>query len=138
MIDMTSEFGQRVERRLREEQIIWLVTVGASGTPQPSPVWFYWDGSTVLIFSQPNAPKIRNIAANPRVALHFNTDAEGGDVAVLTGEARVDPQAPGSHQVEPYLEKYREGILGLGMTAEQFGQSYSIPVHVTPTKLRGF
>lgn len=138
MIDMTSEFGQRVERRLREEQIIWLVTVDASGTPQPSPVWFYWDGSTVLIFSQPNVPKIKNITAHPRVALHFNATADGEDVVVLLGDARIDPQAPHVHENESYVQKYREGIQGLGMTPEQMGQTYSTAIHVTPTKLRGF
>ena len=49
MIDTNSEWGQRVERRLRTEEVIWLTTVDGQGMPQPSPVWFVWDGSTILI-----------------------------------------------------------------------------------------
>ena len=44
LIDSSTEFGKRVEQRLRDEQIGWIVTVGTDGTPQPSPVWFLWDG----------------------------------------------------------------------------------------------
>ncbi len=38
MLDMNTEFGQRVARRLAEERIAWLTTVDSSGTPQPRPV----------------------------------------------------------------------------------------------------
>ena len=32
-IDTTTDFGKRVERRLREETMIWLTTVRRDGTP---------------------------------------------------------------------------------------------------------
>ena len=68
-IDTTTEFGGRTVRRLNQELIGWLTTVDASGTPQPSPIWFVWDGETALIYSQPNTPKLRHIAANPKVSV---------------------------------------------------------------------
>ena len=40
--DTTTPFGRQVARRLQEEPIGWLTTVGADGTPQPNPVWFFW------------------------------------------------------------------------------------------------
>ena len=65
-LDTTTEFGAHVARRLRDELIGWLVTVSPRGRPQPSAIWFLWDGaSSLLIYSQPDAPKLRNIAANP-------------------------------------------------------------------------
>jgi PPOX class probable F420-dependent enzyme len=136
-LDTTTEFGQRVERRLRDETIGWLTTVGADGTPQPSPIWFLWDGQTILIYSQPNTPKLRNIERNPRVALNLDGDGRGGDIVVLTGEARVDRDAPGAADHTEYLEKYRQGIERIGMTPKQFAASYSVPIRMTPTKLRG-
>src|SRR4051794_10891046 len=105
VIDTTTAFGERVARRLADETVIWLTTVGADGTPQPSPVWFIWDGSEILIYSQPDKPKLRNIAANPRVALNFNSTDSGGNVVVITGNARVDPDAPRADAVPAYLEK---------------------------------
>ena len=45
LIDTSTPFGARAERRLREEVIAWLVTVSRSGTPLPVPVWFLWEGA---------------------------------------------------------------------------------------------
>ena len=93
-IDTTSEFGARVARRLNEDVVAWLTTVDADGTPQPSPIWFLWDGATFLIYSQPDKVKLRNIERNPRVALNLDGNGTGGDIVVLIGEARVAPDAP--------------------------------------------
>ena len=136
-IDTTSEFGQRVARRLRDETVGWLTTVGPDGTPQPSPIWFLWDGETILIYSQPNTPKLRNIGRNPRVALNLDGDGRGGDIVILTGEARIDREAPAARDHVEYLEKYRQGIERIGMPPEQFADAYSVPIRMTPAKLRG-
>jgi PPOX class probable F420-dependent enzyme len=137
MFDQSTEFGARVARRLHDEWIIWLTTVRADGMPQPVPVWFLWDGQTFLIYSQPDTPKLRNIARNPKVALHFDGDGQGGNIVVFNGEARVDPQAPPADQVAAYVEKYREAIAQIAMTPESFARSYSVAIRVTPTRLRG-
>jgi PPOX class probable F420-dependent enzyme len=137
-LDTSSEFGARVLRRLQNEQIIWLTTVRENGLPEPSPVWFVWDGETFLIYSRPDTPKLRNIAARPRVSLNFNTDAGGGDVVVFAGEARIADEEPPVTQVPAYLEKYKEGIPTIGMTPETYSAAYSVPIRVRPTKVRGF
>ncbi len=96
MLDESTEFGQRAARRLREERIAWLTTVSPRGMPQPVPVWFLWDGdASVLLYSQPDTPKLRNIAENPRVSLHLDGNGRGGDIVVCVGKARVsdDPSA---------------------------------------------
>ena len=135
-VDTSTAFGARAARRLREDQIGWLTTVRPDGMPQPIPVWFLWDGDTFLIFSEPTAKKVRNLTDNPKVALHLDGDGRGGDIVVVTGEARVaDP--PSEQQMSEYLAKYREGIKGLGMTPEQMTQTYSTTIRMTPTKLTG-
>lgn len=136
-IATTTDFGARVARRLEEERIGWLVTVDGDQTPQPSPIWFLWDGETVLIYSQPDTPKLRNIARNPRIALHLDGDGHGGDIILLTGEARLDPVAPATIAIPAYLTKYATEIERIGMTPESFAQTYSAALRMTPTKLRG-
>jgi PPOX class probable F420-dependent enzyme len=138
MLDFSTRFGRHVNRRLRQEKIIWLTTVDSNNTPQPRPVWFHWDGETVLIFSERQKAKLRHIAANPRVALNFNTDEDGGDVVVLIGDARILDEPPDPNRVKTYLRKYREGIKDLGMTVQEFSDSYSVPILVTPKSMRGF
>src|SRR5437763_14842184 len=111
-IDTSSEFGARVAQRLADEPIGWLTTSGPGGAPQPSPIWFLWDGTTALIYSQPNTPKLRHIAANPRVSLHLDGDGRGGNIVILTGEARIEEATPAADQNAAYIAKYASGIQG--------------------------
>ena len=136
-IDTSTDFGAGAERHLKDDQVIWLVTVGADGTPQPSPVWFLWDGDTVLIYSQPSTPKLRNIERHPRVSLHFNCTPSGGDVVILTGDASIETGTAAANENSSYVDKYTDGIGSIGMTPEAFAQSFSVPIRVRPTSLRG-
>jgi len=138
MIDLSTEFGRRVAKKLKTEQVIWLTTVGPGNTPQPRPVWFWWDGTSVLIYSKPNGQKLRHIRRYPNVSLHFNSDAEANEVAVVVGRANVARTAPPANDHKEYLRKYRKSIAGLGMTPKGFGEDYSVAIVVTPARLRGF
>lgn len=137
MIDFTSRLGRRVNRRLRNEKIIWLTTVDADQRPQPRPVWFHWDGQTVLMFSERHTAKLRHIPQNPKVALNFNTDEDGDNVAVLLGEARILSNPPPATRVNVYLRKYKQGIKDIGMTVPQFTSSFAVPILFSPQSMRG-
>jgi PPOX class probable F420-dependent enzyme len=138
LIDSSTDFGARVARRLREEETMWLTTVRADGTPQPTLIWFLWENDSFLIYSQPEKQKLRNIARNSKVALNFDSDGQGGDMIIITGEAQVVTDVPPANQHAAYLDKYRDDITEIGMNPDSFAQSYSVPIRVTPTKLRGF
>ncbi len=138
LIDTSTEFGQRVARRMQDEEVVWLTTVGTDLTPQPRPVWFLWNGAEFVIFSQPKSRKNAHIARHPRVALNFNCDAGGSDVIAFTGTARIVTGPLPKEQMDAYLAKYREGIAGLGMSEAQMTQDYSTVILVTPLTVRGF
>lgn len=133
---MAIAINEKLAERLKREQVIWLTTVKADGTPVPTPVWFYWQEEGMLIVTQPHSHKVRNIAANPKVALNFNTDEYGGSVAVFTGEAWLDPQPMGQAELAAYLDKYREGIKMIGLTEEQMAREYSTVLRVRLTRVR--
>lgn len=140
-IDFSTDFGQRVLQQLQTEQIIWLTTVNQTGQPQPSPVWFIWRDGEIVIFSEPAAPKIRNIRANPKVSLTFNTDEHGNQVTVLQGEAvlREDEATAADVAGYPdYVEKYASGITSLNLTPETMLSQYSQVITVTPVSMRGW
>ncbi|CAA9546512.1 MAG: hypothetical protein AVDCRST_MAG87-514 [uncultured Thermomicrobiales bacterium] len=137
-IDTSTDFGKRLLERLHDEEIVWLVTVNRHGVPQPSPVWFHWEQDEVLIFSQPNAPKVRNIATNPAVALHLNSSPHGDDIAILTGTAEVADDAPKVDQVDAFVRKYERGLRSLGMAPEEMAASYSATIRVTIEHVRGW
>jgi PPOX class probable F420-dependent enzyme len=136
-IDRSTPFGARVAHRLTTDLIVWLTTVGRDRTPHPRPVWFLWDGETILIYSEPHTGKLAQLARSPRAALNLDSDGRGGDIVVLTGSARVDESAPPANQLPDYVEKYRAGIAAIGMTPEGFAAAYNVPVRFTPEKLSG-
>lgn len=137
-IDLTTDHGTKVAGRLRDELILWLTTTSADGTPQPNPIWFYWNGEQILIQSEPNQAKLRNIERNPHISLNFNSDTYGGQVAILTGSATIDPNGLTAEERAAYTEKYDDGIRSIGLTPDSFLAKYSELIRITPDKLRGF
>lgn len=123
-----------VERRFREEEVGWLTTVRADGQPQPVPVWFWWDGETFLMYSEPERQKLKNIRRNPRVALNLNSNATGGNVVRAEGAAEILEDFPPAAEVGEYVEKYREGIARLGFDVEGFARAYSVAIRITPER----
>jgi PPOX class probable F420-dependent enzyme len=146
MATIPKKIPAEVEKRLHDEQVIWLTTVRADGTPLPTPVSFLWDGETVLIYTTPNSLKLHNIAKNPRAALNLNSDEWGREVVVLIGEIVEDRATPPVIQNAMYLEKYRESIMekyrvamsDFQITLESFSQKYSVPLRFTPERIRVF
>jgi PPOX class probable F420-dependent enzyme len=139
MIDLTTEFGQAVKQHLENEYVIWLTTIDSNLVPQPRPVWFLWENDAVLIFSKPNAHKVKHIARHPHVSLHFNTDDHGDThVMVLTGEAMIDTSCPPAKDLPAYLEKYKTGIADINVTPESFSEQYSLAIRIKPANMRGW
>jgi PPOX class probable F420-dependent enzyme len=136
-IDTSTPFGARVAQRLRDDIVIWLVTVRPDGTPEPSPVWFYWDGETILIYSLRGTARETNLRRNPRVALHFDS-TRGGNVVIFTGEAEIAEDAPAARDHAGFSAKYAADITRIGSTPERFSARYSLPIRMRPEKLRGF
>jgi PPOX class probable F420-dependent enzyme len=137
--DFTTRLGRRVEERLRTEKAIWLTTVAPDGTPQPNPVWFTWDGETVLVYSHRKAFRNRNLRQNPRVALNFDSDHGEVDVHILVGTARLAPEEPPVAECEPYLAKYAGAMVGeLSTTVEQYNADYTVAIRIAIERIRGF
>ena len=127
---MAFELTGQVQGHLDNDQIVWLTTVSPSGRPAPRPVWFVWDGTAVIIYSQPDGAKLRHIAANDQVSLHFNCTPDGTDVVALSGRAEVLQGAPLPSRFPGMLDKYRGRIQAMGNTQEWY-DSYSTAIRVT-------
>jgi len=138
LIDISTEFGQRAARHLAEDPVVWLTTVGAGGAPAPNPVWFLWDGGSVVdTFNLPGSARVQHVQANPRVSLNFAGNGQGGDIVVLAGVASLVPDAPGADAVPQYLEKYAPHMARLGYDPAGFAAKYSQAIRITLTRLRG-
>jgi PPOX class probable F420-dependent enzyme len=130
---MAFELTGQIERHLRDDKIVWLTTVTPAGRPAPRPVWFVWDGEHITIYSEPNVAKLRHIAGNDQVSLHFNCTPGGGDVVVMSGRAKVLDGAPLPSAFPGMLEKYLDTIHGMGYTQEWY-DSYSTAIRISPER----
>jgi PPOX class probable F420-dependent enzyme len=128
--------GDRVHanRRLGEDLIIWLTTVSPEGQPQTSPVWFWWDGENVLLFSMPRSPKVGNIRANPRVSLNLDGNGQGGDIVSIEGTAELFEEP--LTEFPEYLQRYMDKLKAMGYEPDPFAHAYSAGIRVIPTRFR--
>jgi PPOX class probable F420-dependent enzyme len=135
LLDTSTARGKHVQRRLEKEIVIWLATSGADERPNVVPVWFRWDGETFLIFSLPGQ-KVRDIEANPKVALHLNATPEGGDIVRIDATASRLRRHPPANKVPDYIRKYAPLIKDYHWTPESFAKDYSVVLRVRPTRFR--
>lgn len=126
----------KAEERLRSDIIAWLTTVTEDGQPQSTPVWFLWEDGTFLIYSRPGMPKLDNVAANPKVALHLRGTEVGDEIATFDGTAELPTDQPPADQVPNYVAKYREQMKRYDWSPARFAELYSEPIRVTPTEAR--
>lgn len=138
MLDVTTESGKHAEQRLRSDLIAWLTTVGSGGRPYTVPVWFLWEGRTILIFSQPQKQKVRNLRKNAYVTLALDGTDEGGDVVVVEGTAELLNDPDVSATLDAFKEKYKAQFQSMGSTPEAMAADYSQAIRVTPTKFRSW
>jgi PPOX class probable F420-dependent enzyme len=136
--DPGSPFGERVRRRLREEQVIWITTVGNDGTPQPNPVGFLLqDDNSILIYNMVNANRISHVIDRPRVALHFDGDGTGGDIVIFSGIARRADDVPLPHENPGWVAKYLDGMARQFGSLEKFSEKFPVPLRIEITRTRG-
>ena len=134
--DLPDERRARVETRLRTNLMAWLTTVNTSGRPDSVPVWFLVrDDSTILVYSQPGKAKLRNIDANPNVALGLDVTDIGRDIIRIEGTAVTAPEHPRADRVPEYAAKYTERIGAIFGTAERFAELFSEAIVITPSRL---
>lgn len=136
LFDATTARGKQIQRRLEKEIIVWLATSGTDGRPHVVPVWFLWENDSFLIYSVPGQ-KVRDIEANPAVALHLNTTFDGGDVVRVDGTAALLRRHPPAHKVPAYIRKYSALVKSYGWTNESFAKEYHIVFRVKPSRFRG-
>jgi PPOX class probable F420-dependent enzyme len=117
---MAPELNKDVSDRLARDNYGWLTTVAKSGQPVPKLVWFYFDGTDVIVYTMPSAAKVRHIQAHPQVSLNLDSDGNGSGIIVVGGTATVDSEDADPRDDGPYWAKYAD-------LSEEFGLTESMP-----------
>ena len=87
---MTADLTPEIIERLKSGEYGWLTTVAKSGQPVPKLVWFFYDGTDILVYTEPGAAKVRHVRNHAQVSLNLDSDGNGGGIIVIGGPARVD------------------------------------------------
>ena len=125
---MATELTQEVSDQLTTHDYGWLTTIAKSGQPVPKLVWFYSDGTDLIVYSDPTAAKVRHIRAHPQVSLNLDSDGNGGGIIVVGGTATVDAEGSDPRDDQPYWAKYH-------VLAAQFGLSEAMAGYDTRLRI---
>src|SRR5215469_135543 len=60
------------------------------GSPRVVPIWFHWTGDQFVLGSPPKAPKVKALAADPRVALTIDDNAWPHKVLLVRGHCSLE------------------------------------------------
>ncbi|MBK8026548.1 MAG: pyridoxamine 5'-phosphate oxidase family protein [Chloroflexi bacterium] len=116
---------------------VWCTTIHPDGRPHITPIWFIRDGDSFYFYTIPRSQKVKNLTANPHIALAFAGDAEGEEYFVVDGVGAVDPTLPAPHLNATYMAKYGNAPYMVESTPEKYAERFSLPIRITPKRVRG-
>jgi hypothetical protein len=95
-----------VAGRLTTARLYWLHTTTASGAPHAAPTWGVVMDAALYVYTFRSSLKSRNLARDPRVAIHLES---GADVVIVHGRLR-DLGHPRDHAavLDAFAAKYDE------------------------------
>ena len=100
---------ERLQRFLATKDVVVLATLQPDGSPLAMPVWFLHRPDGLIMISEADTQKVRNVRRDPRVCVV----ADGGTLADIQGvivQGRVEflPESPERREfARALLEKYR-------------------------------
>jgi PPOX class probable F420-dependent enzyme len=91
-------------------------------------VWFFFDGSSLTVYTMPSAAKVRHARNHPAVSLNLDSDGHGGGIIAIGGTATIDAEGVDCREDAPYWAKY-------GEDAEKFGLADSMGDYSTRLRI---
>jgi hypothetical protein len=67
-----------------------LAYTAKDGSPRVVPIGYIWNGEVIVMGSPPNAPKVKALAANPKVAITIDTEDFPPNILLVRGEAALE------------------------------------------------
>ena len=121
---------------LETDVVAWLTTVAPDGRPQSSLISFLYEDGTILFYSRPDTPKLRNIGHSPKVSFNLQSDPYGDHYLVVEGTIAIDPSIRPSDRHPAYHAKYLEPHAHWEMDVAEVAREFSVPLRITPTRIR--
>jgi Pyridoxamine 5'-phosphate oxidase len=88
--EITEVLHRPSSQELLARDVTRLAYVAKDGTPRSVPIGFTWNGSTIVMCTTKNAPKIPALRHNPAVALTIDTEVHPPKILLVRGRAELD------------------------------------------------
>jgi hypothetical protein len=75
---------------LRSSPLAHLAYIGRDGYPRVIPTGYVWKGGKFVVCTPDNAPKVRGLGSNPRVALTVDTQTQPPRILLVRGTASME------------------------------------------------
>jgi PPOX class probable F420-dependent enzyme len=121
---------------IESDIVAWLTTVAPDGRPQTSVISFLHEDGTILFYSEPDKPKLRNLAHSPLVSFALQSDPYGDHYLIIEGTAAIDSSVPPSDRHPAYYAKYLEPHAHWGMDVQEVARDFSVPIRIVPRRVR--
>src|SRR5205823_7367976 len=72
---------------LRSSPLVHLAYIGRDGYPRVIPTGYVWKGGKFVVCTADNAPKVRSLGSNPKVALTIDTQTQPPHILLMRGTA---------------------------------------------------
>ena len=96
---------------LRSSPLAHLAYIGRDGYPRVIPTGYVWKGGKFVVCTPDNAPKVRGLGSNPRVAVTIDTQTQPPHILLVRGTASMefvdgvpDDYLEASHKYVPQKE----------------------------------
>lgn len=116
--------------------VAWFTTVAPDGRVQSSLISFLPDGDDIVFYSQPDTPKVRNIAASPQVSFHLQSDPMGDHMLIVEGSAEIDRSIPPMDVHARYRAKYEQPHAHWGLDFTETAREFDLPIRIRPRRVR--
>ncbi len=110
--EIAEVLNRPISQELLARDIVRLAYVAKDGTPRNIPTGFTWNGSTIVMCTPKNAPKLPALRQKPTVALTIDTEVHPPKILLIRGEAELDV-------VDGIPDEYLEANSTYEMTPEQ-------------------
>jgi general stress protein 26 len=88
--EITEILNRPISQEMLARDITRLAYVARDGTPRNVPIGFTWNGSTIVMCTSKNAPKLPSLRENPMVALTIDTEVHPPKILLIRGRAELD------------------------------------------------
>jgi PPOX class probable F420-dependent enzyme len=118
------------------EPVVWLSTTRPDGAPHVVPLWFLWDGQSIVAFSKPDAQKVRNLRTDPRVMVAVGRADASFDVELIEAVAEL-VESP-TLLPPAFISKYNALAAKAGIGFPAFADVYTQAIVIRPRRWLGW